>query len=1130
MNEGVANVNDDPTAEALAVLRYEVETFVCDGQYQKGMAHILETFLKNIDQLEQPAVWVSGFFGSGKSHLVKMMRALWVDTKFSDGATAQGIANLPNEIRALLTELNTQGKRRGGLFAASGTLGAGGSDSVRLALLRIIFRAAGLPAQYPIARFVLWLKNEGILEQVKGLLEEDGYDWKEELENFYVAEGLHQALMEVKPNLFSSTAVCVETLNNLYPYVKDVSNDEMVKTIRQVLTQENKFPLTLVVLDEVQQYIGGDSRRFMDVQEIAEECCKKFNGNLLLIGTGQTAITGPHNLKKLEGRFTVRVELSDTDVDAVIRQVVLAKKAGALQPIEKVMEANLGEISRHLAGTRLCHRQEDQRCFAADYPILPVRRRFWEHTLRVLDQTGTDSQLRNQLSMIHKAVQTNLDESLGHVIPADYLYFDSAEKLLQSGMLPRKVHELTIRWSRGSEEDRLMARACGLVYLINRLSDSNAEIGIKATTETIADLMVEDLFAGSGTLRKWLPSILDTCELLMKVGDEYRIQTEESAAWNVEYTSQRNRLANEAHRIESERNDRVRARFGEVIKEITLQQGKSRVPRELSPIFESVLPPDSDKKVTVWVRHGWDTDENSVRADARQAGNDSPVIFFYIPRRSASDLWEQITRYKAASSTLERRGIPDTPEGNEARAAMETVRQVADRRINDLLNDAFSGTRIFQGGGHEILGDDLRSALQEAAENSLQRLYHQFYIADQQGWDRVYSRSRQGSPDALQAVGYRGEPEQNEVCKALLGYIGGGKKGINVRQVFESAPYGWSGDVVDGALQVLLVAGLLRVQDERGQGIDVKGLERRAIGKCTFKVEATTINVEQRLQIRKLMLMINCKHTPGKELESVPQFIEAMRELARRAGGEPPCPTLPDISILEEVDLASGNEKLSVLYNRWDEFSKAIEKWSALAKQIESRWPSWLNLQEMLRHAGGTSSVREAKQQSSIIEERRLLLAEPDPVLPLLNSIEDTLRGEIKVNHERYLEQLTSEMARLEDDSTWQQLAPDQQEIILKECGIESPQILEEPAVGTHESLLETLKQRPLTQWGDRIAALTGRFQRARKRAVSLLEPEVRPINIPRRIIKTEKELEDWLAEVKKNLADALAEGPVVIN
>lgn len=428
---------------------------------------------------------------------------------------------------------------------------------------------------------------------MRSSVEASGHDWQEELDNFYVAEGLHQALVEAKPNLFSSTSACVETLNNLYPFVNDISSDDMIKAIRQAVTVDGKFPLTLIVLDEVQQFIGQDPQRSMDVQEAVEACCKKIGGKLLFIGTGQTAVTGTANLKRLEGRFTIRIELSDADVDAVIRQVILAKKPGAFSEIESVMQKNLGEISRHLSGTNIGHRQEDIDFFTQDYPILPVRRRFWESTLRVLDQTGTDSQLRNQLSMIHKVIQTNLDANVGHVIPADYLYFDSADKLLQARVLPRKVHERTMKWIKGTADEQLIARACGLVFLTTKLAGNNNEVGIRATVDTLADLMVDDLSAGSSSLRTRLPALLDKCELLMKVGDQYRIQTEESAAWNDEFLSQRNQLANESHRIEAERDSRVRGRFAEIVKKLTLVQGQSKVERDIHPLFDSKLPNDS---------------------------------------------------------------------------------------------------------------------------------------------------------------------------------------------------------------------------------------------------------------------------------------------------------------------------------------------------------------------------------------------------------------------------------------------------------------------------------------------------------------------------------------------------------
>ncbi len=1125
VNEGVASVNDDKTRQAMEVLRYELETFVCDGQYEKGMEHILETYLKNISEAQQPGVWVSGFYGSGKSHLVKMLRSLWADVTFEDGATARGIANLPKNINDLLKELSTQSKRHGGLHAASGTLGAGSSESVRLALLRIIFKSVDLPEQYPVARFVMWLKNEEIYERVRGYVEQNGYDWQEELDNLYVAEGLHEALIQAKPNLFSSPETCAETLNNLYPYVKDISSDDLIKTIRQALTNEGKFPLTLIILDEVQQYIGENSQRSMDVQEAVEACCKNIGGKLLFIGTGQTAVTGTSNLKKLEGRFTVRVELSDSDVDAVIRKVILAKKPQAISTIEQVMQTNLGEISRHLAGTTIGHRQEDIQYFSQDYPILPVRRRFWENILRVLDQTGTDSQLRNQLSMAHKVIQTRLDDSLGHVVTADYLYFDSADKLLQSRIIPRNVHEKTMSWIKGSEDEQLMARACGLVFLINRLAGSNNEIGIKANIDTLADLMVEDLSEGSSYLRSKLPSLLKECELLMRVGDEYRIQTKESAAWNDEFSSQRSQLANEAHRIETERDDRIHRKFGDIVKKLSLKQGTSKVSRDIYPIFDTQLPSDSNKKICVWIRD-WGIDHKSVHADALQAGNQSPTVFVFIPKRSADYLHHHLIEYKAASATLDKKGVPNTPEGTEARAAMETTKQSAEGKINELLNEAFSGARVFQAGGNEILGNDLQGMILEAAENSLQRLYPQFHIADHNGWEKVYSNAKKGSPDALKAVGYVGEPATNPVCKTILGFIAGGKKGTDIRSYFEDENFGWSGDAIDGGLQVLLVAGLIRAQDEHGQSIDPRELERKAIGKAMFNIESAIVTTPQRIQVRRLLQKLGCQFKQGEELVAIPEFLHKMKELANRAGGEAPKPELPDTSSLDEIRLAVGNEQILSLYNLKDELAQAIDDWKKLAERVERLWPSWVRLQELLRYTGEMKAAQEARQQAEAIEHRRMLLDDPDPIQPLVKSLEDTLRKELTAQQKRYSDELAKQKQQLETDSSWKELPEDEHERLLVKCDITDAPVI---TVGTHDELLKALKQYPINSWSDRIDALSSRFSRTREVAAKAIEPKTQTIDLPRRTFKTEDDIEVWVQEVKEQIKTALGKGPVVI-
>lgn len=1129
VNQGVAKVDEDTSPDSLKVLRYELETFVCDGQYEKGLDLMLHSYLNNIHRgaPEQPGVWVSGFFGSGKSHLVKILKSLWVDTDFPDGATARGIVRLPDSIRAHLKELSVQGKRHGGLHAASGTLGAGASGSVRLALLRIIFKSVGLPQQYPVARFVMWLKQEQILDQVRAIVVQEGHDWDEELDNFYVADGLHHALTRVKPNHFSSPAACVETLNNLFPYVEDISNDEMLKAITRALTREGKFPLTLIVLDEIQQFIGENSQRSMDVQEVVESCCKGIGGKLLFIGTGQTAVTGTRNLKKLEGRFTLRVELSDADVEAVIRKTVLAKDSNAIPAIEETIHNNLGEISRHLTGTGIGHMQDDVQDIPRDYPILPVRRRFWENTLRVLDQTGTDSQLRNQLSMVHKAIQTNLDHPLGNVIPADYLFFDSAERLLQARILPRKVHEKIMRWYNGSEDERLTARACGLIFLINKLNSGNQELGIKSNTDTLADLLVEDVPGGSGWLRKKIPSLLDECNLLMKVAQEYRIQTEESSAWNDEFQTQYHQLSNEVHRVEAEREDRIRSKFSEMAGKMSLIHGKSRVLRNIHPVFDPSLPTDCRQKICLWIRHGWETDENSVRAEAREAGNNSPTIFVFIPKRSADDLRRALLNYKAAAATLDKRGNPGTSEGIEARSAIDTIKHNSASRISELLDDAFAGARVFQAGGTEILGSDLQEMIMEAAENSLKRLYPQFDLADHPGWEKVYIQAAKGSPDALKAVGFEGDPSTNPVCKAILGCIAGGKKGSDIRNHFESPEYGWPRDAVDGGLLVLLVAGLIRAQDERGNPVVPKDLERKAIGKTFFKVESATVTTAQRIQIRKVFQKTEINPKPGEELSHVHKFLQKLNALAEKAGGEPPMPEPPDTSILEDIRLTSGNEQLLAIYNLRDELVKRIDAWDHSAQGVFQRMPHWRMLKSLARHASPVQDAEIILTQVKAVEQNRQLLEEPDMVEPLVSGLTQVLRQELNRLKEAWEEQWDKGESRLQNDANWQSLSPEQRHELRQEQGLVEAAV---PSIklDSTESILNTLETVGISALRDRIAAMPGRYSQLLVQAARLLEPEVQEVSLSSPILKTEQDVDEWLAQAREHLLQKLKNGPVI--
>ena len=458
LNNGVAKVRDADSAEELQTLRFELKTFICEGQYEQGLIRLLRSYLDNLNQPEQPAAWISGFFGSGKSHLVKMLRYLWVNFEFPDGATARGLANLSSEVETLLKELSTQGRRLGGLHAASGTLGSSAKGSVRLALLSIIFKSAGLPEKYPLAQFVMWLQREGLYEDLRRRIEEEeNREWDRELRNLTVSPVIAKHLLDLEPTLGDDVADVRQLLKAEHPRVDDLSLDEMVVAIKDALSTGDTFPCTLVALDEIQQYIGEESQRTYDVQEVTQACVSEFEGKLLFVATGQTALTGTPELEKLTGRYRIQIQLSDADVETVTRKTVLKKKESARPKVEETLTRNSGEISRHLADTDFAPRPEDDRYIVDDYPLLPTRRRFWERVLRAVDEAGTQSQLRTQLKVVDEAVKATADDPLGTVVAGDFIYDDLRSDLLRTGVLANDI-DTRIERLREEENDELGAQ------------------------------------------------------------------------------------------------------------------------------------------------------------------------------------------------------------------------------------------------------------------------------------------------------------------------------------------------------------------------------------------------------------------------------------------------------------------------------------------------------------------------------------------------------------------------------------------------------------------------------------------------------------------------------------------------
>src|SRR5207245_2348685 len=120
-----------------------------------------------------------------------------------------------------------------------------------------------------------------------------------------------------------------KTLRTQFSQPADIDTSEFLSVTKQALllrSDSGRLPCTIVILDEVQQFIDQSNERGTQVTEIAEALSKQMDSKVIVVGAGQSALTDVPHLHKLMDRFTIRVPLTDTDVETVTRRVVLEKK------------------------------------------------------------------------------------------------------------------------------------------------------------------------------------------------------------------------------------------------------------------------------------------------------------------------------------------------------------------------------------------------------------------------------------------------------------------------------------------------------------------------------------------------------------------------------------------------------------------------------------------------------------------------------------------------------------------------------------------------------------------------------------------------------------------------------------
>lgn len=1138
-NQGVAKVDEALDEQQRQTLRFELETFVCKGHYEEGLHHILESFADTLRRKhESPPAWVSGFFGSGKSHLVKMARALWTNEPFADGRTPRDIARLPASVADTLKEIDTLARqRKTSLRAAAGTLSQGEGDSIRKAVLSIVFKAVGLPSKFDEARALLWLHNEGIHDAVRETLVKKGRDLFRELRDLTVSSHLHDAILAAKPSLARDAFELGDKLAQ-FAVKGDITQDEFLTYFREAVSGDSEMPIFLLVLDELQQYIADSAERAMRVQEVIESLSKNFHGRILVIATGQSALTGTPVLSKLLGRFAVQVQLSDSDVEEVLRETVLKKKASASKPLKDLFSPAgcLGEVAAHLHGSTFAHRREDESLLGPSYPLLPTRQRLWERVLATTDSTGTGVQLRSQLRLAFDAVRKAKDAPLGHIIGGDFIYDEIRMRLRQSSQISAETANAIDRFDGANDErSRLKARALKAVFLLTRITSNSAQdTGLKTDAQTIADVLVDDLTGHSSALRGEVAAVLEELvekdRRLMRVSagglEEYRLQTRESADWFAYQRGEEDALRSDPSAYESKIREQLMLLAGELVRRLAVPQGASREARSLKIHTDPIKAPKPESDIPVWLRSDLDgTQAREVLADATRVGLNSAIVFAHVALPDKAHLRDAIITREAAERTLGHFGEPQTSEGQEARNALAKQKRDAESRVDELIRQALEQAQVVQGGGQVVdEGSTLDDRLKKAGTDATARLFRKFNMVDAPGWGKALEDAQRGLASALEKVGHAGAPETHPAAQEILAFIGSSApKGSKLRERFMGEPYGWSQDAVDALLATLFHVGQLRIVNASGAPWPPGKFIVRDVTSSTFSRETAPLSNEEKRAIARL---VKCK--PDEAEARAPEFVARLKEALARATGAAPRPEVKSNTaseLIDELSATSGRDLVKRLAEEEKAAADLLAALEAQAAKIARREPSWRQLNDLLGTMNGLPECASLSTERDAIRDGRLLLDDPDKVEPLVNRAADVLRAAMNKNFGTYRSEYERCAKELEAAPQWGKLAPEDRAAIQREGQLSAPE--NTPKLGTLAELLDSLAVCSPQRWIEKRDALGGQLARALTLAAQKLEPKVQPVTPPHRILRDEADLDAWLAEVRQTVLAKLADGPV---
>ena len=517
-------------------LHQELSEYIITKELRRHFRTFFDNYTKAIDQpTDKIGVWISGFFGSGKSHFLKMLSYLlsnqevrgvpavdYFKDKFDDPmmyAQAVKCVSIPTE--SILFNIDIEGPLNKDKTAVLRTFA------------KMFYNHCGFYGDdLKIAKLERFIDRQGKTEEFRQEFEEvNGGPWVETRDSFAFFE---DDVVEVLQSVLGMSAQAARNWFN-GEETNELSIAQLVSDIKEYVDSKgDKFRL-LFMVDEVGQYIGDDGDLMINLQSLVEELGAKCMGKVWVMVTSQEAIDSVvkiagDDFSKIQGRFNTRLSLSSSSVDEVIKKRVLAKTEEADQLLHMVYDKEQAVLKNlFLFNDSVLDIKgfADGGEFAATFPFVPYQFIIIQKVLAEIRKHGNSGKHlsggeRSMLSGFQEAAQKVQDKDENALLPF-YLFYDTVHTFLESA-IRRVIDRCQNAADNHDGIEPQDVAVLKLLYLVRYIDD------IKANIDNIATLMVDDIRTDKIALRASVTASLERLQsqnYVSRNGDTYAFLTDE---------------------------------------------------------------------------------------------------------------------------------------------------------------------------------------------------------------------------------------------------------------------------------------------------------------------------------------------------------------------------------------------------------------------------------------------------------------------------------------------------------------------------------------------------------------------------------------------------------------------------